>query len=459
MKTDFSDVRFTSSDGSTELSYWLESKTDSSTATFWVKVPSIPTTGSIIYMYYSNASVSSTANGDNTFELFDDFTGTSLNTAKWTETGVAGTVGSSMYSESPNGNSFQGIYSKNTFGIGYAYRSKGNGNVASGNYPTWGFVTTANAHQASAQYSGSGTGATGGKFADSASEFIVTGLTSTTGTNYTFDVFRDTASCVVKINDANMVTSTGITKVTADLLPAAIFGYGTSSAHNTDWVLVRKYAAIEPASVINTEEIAPVTNGVCNATNNGATLASAPASLSRCFTGIESSVTTSPSTYTWTCAGTGTGAITASCYANRSSATKIDGACGTANYTTVTSSPIQNLCLAGNPPITGNPVTTITENTTTTNHSYSWTCGGIGIGASNDVCVANKSGLRTDGVCGASHNQRLTTIPSTNLCTAGSASIITTGTSLWTWYCDGVGTGSTSAFCLATKTFPVWVEQ
>ena len=45
MKSDFSDVRFADNTGATELSYWLESKTDSSTATFWVKVPSIPASG------------------------------------------------------------------------------------------------------------------------------------------------------------------------------------------------------------------------------------------------------------------------------------------------------------------------------------------------------------------------------------------------------------------------------
>jgi hypothetical protein len=51
MKSDFSDVRFL--DGATELSYWLESKTDYVTATFWVKVPSIPASSTAtVYMYY-----------------------------------------------------------------------------------------------------------------------------------------------------------------------------------------------------------------------------------------------------------------------------------------------------------------------------------------------------------------------------------------------------------------------
>lgn len=85
MQADFDDIRFTSSDKTTDLSYWLESKTDSTTATFWVKVPSIPTAGTTIYAYYGNATTSTTGNGDNVFTFFDDFTGTTLNTTKWTK--------------------------------------------------------------------------------------------------------------------------------------------------------------------------------------------------------------------------------------------------------------------------------------------------------------------------------------------------------------------------------------
>ena len=39
VKSDGSDIRFTSSDGETELSYWIESWTTGTSATIWVKVP------------------------------------------------------------------------------------------------------------------------------------------------------------------------------------------------------------------------------------------------------------------------------------------------------------------------------------------------------------------------------------------------------------------------------------
>jgi len=83
MQPDFDDLRFTSADGTTELSYWLESKTDSTTAIVWVKVPSLASGDNTLYMYYANASATTASNGDNTFELFDDFLGTSLDTTKW----------------------------------------------------------------------------------------------------------------------------------------------------------------------------------------------------------------------------------------------------------------------------------------------------------------------------------------------------------------------------------------
>jgi len=67
MQTDFDDIRFTDSSISTILPYWVESKTNSSTAKVWVKIPSIPTSGTTIYLYYGNSSVGSISNISNIF--------------------------------------------------------------------------------------------------------------------------------------------------------------------------------------------------------------------------------------------------------------------------------------------------------------------------------------------------------------------------------------------------------
>jgi hypothetical protein len=86
-RTDFGDVRFTASDGSTLLSYWIQNETASGTAIFWVKdTDNLNSASSTIYIYYGNSGVTTTSNGYNTFLFFDDFPGTSINSTNWNTT-------------------------------------------------------------------------------------------------------------------------------------------------------------------------------------------------------------------------------------------------------------------------------------------------------------------------------------------------------------------------------------
>jgi hypothetical protein len=70
---DFSDLRFTKSDGVTLLDYWIESYTSGVSAVVWVEVNSIPASTADIYLYYGNPSATSTSSGAATFMFFDDF--------------------------------------------------------------------------------------------------------------------------------------------------------------------------------------------------------------------------------------------------------------------------------------------------------------------------------------------------------------------------------------------------
>jgi alpha-tubulin suppressor-like RCC1 family protein len=64
MQSDFDDLRFVSKDGTTKLSYWLDSFVAGSSAKVWVKVPSIPAGGTeTIYMYYGNPGAGSDSHG------------------------------------------------------------------------------------------------------------------------------------------------------------------------------------------------------------------------------------------------------------------------------------------------------------------------------------------------------------------------------------------------------------
>jgi len=81
MDEDFNDLRFYNS-GNVELDYWIETYVASTSAVVWVKVPSVPTGGSDITMYYGNSGADTTSNGVNTFLFFDDMFDSYL--SKWT---------------------------------------------------------------------------------------------------------------------------------------------------------------------------------------------------------------------------------------------------------------------------------------------------------------------------------------------------------------------------------------
>jgi hypothetical protein len=87
MKSDFGDIRFTSSDGTTELKYHLVSKTDGDVARFVVKVPSIAASPSVttVYVYYGNSSATTTSDPANVYDIFDDFSGSDV----WLNSGGA----------------------------------------------------------------------------------------------------------------------------------------------------------------------------------------------------------------------------------------------------------------------------------------------------------------------------------------------------------------------------------
>jgi len=94
-RTDFGDIRFTDSDGVTELSYWMEEKVDGDYAIFWVKIPSIPASPdtATIYIYYGKSDATTTSNGENTFLVFEDFeTGASPSDTGWSVDSEVGAV-------------------------------------------------------------------------------------------------------------------------------------------------------------------------------------------------------------------------------------------------------------------------------------------------------------------------------------------------------------------------------
>ncbi|MFN3692835.1 MAG: DUF2341 domain-containing protein [Candidatus Paceibacteria bacterium] len=74
MQSDFDDLRFTSSDGLTPLDFWVDRYVASTEAVVWVEVPSLaPNAYTNLFMYFGNASSTSSSSAANTFSFSDDF--------------------------------------------------------------------------------------------------------------------------------------------------------------------------------------------------------------------------------------------------------------------------------------------------------------------------------------------------------------------------------------------------
>ena len=78
--------------------------------------------------------------------------------------------------------------------------------------------------------------------------------------------------------------------------------------------------------------------------------------------------------------------------------------------------------------------------------SWGWSCSGLN-GGNSISCSANNI---TNGVCGSSHNGSFTTEPTQNLCSAGAASSVS-GIGPWAWSCTG--NGGTTDSCAATTSY------
>ena len=86
MQSDFGDVRFMNGSENTQLPYWIESQNDGSNATVWVKVDTIPTGDSTIYLYYNTGIPPLSINQSSYNETSDGCTKWRLNTSDYCNT-------------------------------------------------------------------------------------------------------------------------------------------------------------------------------------------------------------------------------------------------------------------------------------------------------------------------------------------------------------------------------------
>lgn len=247
VKTDGSDLRFTNASG-TELSYWIESWNNAGTSSVWVKVDSIPASPgtATINMYYGNASAASASNGANTFQLFDDFNGSSLDATKWTLNSGSSTVSGGQISL-PSVNSY--IRSNTLFGTNVAVRgrlyatSTGAGSkrylgfadgTGCGHYGCTNNLVNMYWYGSSNYLFGTESGGVGGE------------NTVTLTTSWTIDETQRNSTTSAIYYQNNSLLTTRSTNIPSVNLPV-VLGTNNNGITYYDWILVRKYISPEPS--------------------------------------------------------------------------------------------------------------------------------------------------------------------------------------------------------------------
>jgi hypothetical protein len=254
------DIRFTASDGLTAIPFWIESW-NSTSAVLWVNVPSIPTSGTTVYMYYGNPSATSASNGPATFIFFDDFSGGTIDSSKWVSSGGTWSVVSDSNENGVTSNVAQGattnrqilyssysgtdyvadVFGKQTAGRvwGLGVRATNSSNLYSINlYDDLNGSTNLYAYSWVNDSGGNATATLGGGNAGT----ITTGnwyrLTAKVHGN-TIDILANNAPVVSVTDSSNALPSGGI----------ALYGEAGTTAEFEN-VLVRQYAATDPGTSV-----------------------------------------------------------------------------------------------------------------------------------------------------------------------------------------------------------------
>jgi hypothetical protein len=238
-RADFGDIRFTSSDGSTLLDYWIESIT-ANDAVFWVEIAeNLSSADRTFYVYYGNMCAETTSDGTSTFPFFDHFADDSLDSNKWMSSGAS--VSNSEVTITGNPAYIKG---EANFGTGYACRTRAK---CPGAYGWLAALTT---------YPGGGTSdwvlvmeSTSGNFYQHDSKSgvgMARLLFSPADNNYHVnEIRRISTSKVISYLDASTTNETNTAYIPTVAMPAALY---TAGGHTIicDWLVVRKCVDPEP---------------------------------------------------------------------------------------------------------------------------------------------------------------------------------------------------------------------
>jgi hypothetical protein len=250
----FDDLRFTTSDGTTLLDYWIESITGSTPnqlATVWIEFNSIGTGATSFYMYFGKSDASAYSNGVNTFPFFDDFSAGSIDTAKWNIVGSpAQASGEISLDENDQ------VYGKASFGVNYAVRARSKADEQDISFVEWWSDTNnrCDIDNSDAVYPDDfdrivlnhvKNSAAAPTYVDAAEDFR--------NTYAIYEIFRNSTTGIVSTKYGasgtytdNFTTTDNI--YTGDMYPS-LRKWNSSQASTLicDWILIRQKLATEPA--------------------------------------------------------------------------------------------------------------------------------------------------------------------------------------------------------------------
>jgi hypothetical protein len=258
--SNFNDLRFTKSDGTTLLDYWIESvsgATPNQLATIWIEFDSIGTGATTFYMYYGNAAAAaqyatSSLAGKATFNFFDHFLDDPPAAADWYHYVDNGseTVSGSIFAVTGH-LSYNAWGCKQVFSTGYAYRGLAKVNTETGTEIA---IFSIDDRSDDGTYIGAGIDrasimVTGG------SKSWLTGREGPTTVNARTEVMTDYAvveiqrnastSVIFTIGDVTKQTIT--TNVPTDNCGFMVYSKAAANTVSWDWVAVRQFLATEPA--------------------------------------------------------------------------------------------------------------------------------------------------------------------------------------------------------------------
>lgn len=245
--TSLGDVTFVSTSGQTYPA-WVEQVTGTTpnrVAWIWVKVLADLSSSQSFYIKYNLGTTVQTPNGNDVFMLFDDFSGTTLDTRKWVYSGGSGVTVSGGVVTGTGNHSYTSLASASLFSdhtelVGRKWPS----NTAFGYVGGWGFYGPSNGLYFQNNWENQGTSQVYVTVSGSGTSRQLAARYS--GTYYRMRVRRSGGAASVLIDDTS-VWSAASNVTTADMYVFPFRVYDSGQVEKIDWLGVKKYRTTEPS--------------------------------------------------------------------------------------------------------------------------------------------------------------------------------------------------------------------